>query len=78
MKASPGFSDFVFTTTQSHVDKTQGDKEAEKMFVKIARAYDVLSNEEKRQIYDYEGLEALEEHEKTGGRPQGGGGFFGM
>ena len=35
-----------------HPDKNPGDKEAEEKFKEAAEAYDVLSNEEKRQKYD--------------------------
>ena len=35
-----------------HPDKTPGDKEAEEKFKEAAEAYDILSNEEKRQKYD--------------------------
>ena len=37
---------------QYHPDKNQGDKEAEEKFKEAAEAYDVLSNQEKRQRYD--------------------------
>jgi hypothetical protein len=35
-----------------HPDRNQGDKEAEEKFKEAAEAYDVLSNDEKRQRYD--------------------------
>lgn len=35
-----------------HPDKNPGDKQAEEMFKEAAEAYDVLSNDEKRQKYD--------------------------
>ena len=35
-----------------HPDKNPGDKEAEEKFKEAAEAYDVLSNDEKRQRYD--------------------------
>ena len=35
-----------------HPDKNPGDKAAEEKFKEAAEAYDVLSNEEKRQKYD--------------------------
>ncbi|MDR1723128.1 MAG: molecular chaperone DnaJ [Tannerella sp.] len=37
---------------QYHPDKNPGDKEAEEKFKEAAEAYDVLSNQEKRQRYD--------------------------
>ena len=37
---------------QFHPDRNPGDKDAEEKFKEAAEAYDVLSNEEKRQRYD--------------------------
>lgn len=54
---------------QYHPDKNAGDEEAQKKFQEIARAYEVLSDSEKRQIYDLEGQEGLERHEKGGNAP---------
>ena len=34
----------------------------------MSRAYEVLTDSEKRQIYDLEGIEGLETHEKNGGQ----------
>lgn len=51
-----------------HPDKNQGDKEAEEKFKEAAEAYEVLSNDEKRQRYDRFG------HQGVGGS---GGGFNG-
>lgn len=58
-----------------HPDKNQGNEEAHHKFIEVGEAYDVLSNEEKRQIYDQYGEEGL----KNGGGPppnHGGFGFF--
>ena len=52
-------------------DKNQGDAEAQKQFTRVARAYEVLSDSEKKQIYDYEGQEGLDNFEK--GKGNGGG-----
>ena len=42
-----------------HPDKNPGDKEAEEKFKEAAEAYDVLSNPEKREIYNRYGHEGL-------------------
>lgn len=57
-----------------HPDKNKEEGAAER-FAEIARAYEVLSDEEKKQIYDRHGEEGLKQHEQRGGG--GGGGGFG-
>ncbi len=52
-----------------HPDKNPGDKEAEEKFKEAAEAYDVLSNEQKRQKYDRFGFQGV------GGASGGGAGF---
>ncbi|KAF8340261.1 DnaJ-domain-containing protein [Cantharellus anzutake] len=47
-----------------HPDKKGGD---EAKFVEVARAYEVLSDPEKRSIYDRHGEEGLKQHENGGG-----------
>ena len=51
---------------QYHPDKNPGDKEAEEKFKLINEAYAILSDEEKRRVYDLYGKEGLE------GRATGG------
>lgn len=54
-----------------HPDKNQGNEEANKKFAEINNAYEVLSDSEKRGIYDRYGEEGLRQHAANGG---GGGG----
>ena len=57
---------------QFHPDKNPGDKEAEDKFKEAAEAYDVLSNQEKRERYDRFG------HAGVGSSAAGGGFGGGM
>ncbi|KAL4170456.1 hypothetical protein KRP22_008565 [Phytophthora ramorum] len=52
-----------------HPDKNQDNEEAHSRFHEISRAYEVLSDTQKRQVYDLEGFEGLERDEKSAGRP---------
>ena len=60
---------------QYHPDKNPGDKEAEEKFKEAAEAYDVLSDEQKRQRYDQFGHAAFSG--AGGGGGYGGFGGFG-
>ena len=57
-----------------HPDKNKDEGAAEK-FTEIARAYEVLSDEDMKEIYDQYGEEGLKQHEARGGGGGGGGGF---
>lgn len=62
-----------------HPDKNPGDKTAEKLYIEINTAYEVLNDQNKRQRYDMYGVDGL----KNGGGDEGGGfhdmdGMFGF
>ncbi len=59
-----------------HPDKNPGDKEAEQKFKEISEAYEVLSDDQKKQMYDQYGPDALKAG--MGGAPGGAGGFSSM
>jgi molecular chaperone DnaJ len=57
-----------------HPDKNAGDKEAEKKFKEISEAYEVLSDDKKRKLYDQYGKEGVQ----AGAGMGGGQGFSSM
>ena len=58
-----------------HPDKNPGDEDAHRTYMDIQYAHEVLSDEDKRQIYDMDGEEGLKAAAQ-GGQRGGGGGLF--
>ncbi|XP_010544978.1 PREDICTED: dnaJ protein ERDJ3B [Tarenaya hassleriana] len=58
-----------------HPDKNQGNEEANRKFAEINNAYEVLSDSEKREIYNKYGEEGLKQFAANGGRGGGTGGI---
>ncbi|KAG1680159.1 hypothetical protein FOA52_000272 [Chlamydomonas sp. UWO 241] len=63
-----------------HPDKVTGTEEEKKaaadMFSKISNAYEALSDESKRKVYDKHGEEGLKQQQQQGGRGGGNADFF--
>ena len=69
------------TCKKYHPDMNPGDKQAEQKFKEVTEAYNVLSDTEKKKLYDQYGFAAFEEGSGNpygaGGQNGAGGGFHG-
>lgn len=66
---------FYKAAKKYHPDANKEDPNAQKKFAEVSGAYEVLSDEQKRQVYDAQGHEAYTEQAQGGGGHPGAGGF---
>ena len=62
---------------QHHPDRNPGDKASEDKFKNVQEAYDILSDDQKRQMYDKYGFYSEQGFPPPGGQGQPGGFGFG-